>query len=107
MKWQAVVDLARMTLNDDAKDKNTDANLLTYGNDAIQEIYLMRPDLRLGSFGTAYVEATDVVNDDFPLDGSFKRPVADYIIARAEFQDAVHVTTGRALASYGIFKEQL
>jgi len=107
MKWQAVLDLARMTLNDDDKDKNTDADLLVYGNDAAREVYGLRPDLRLGSFGTAYTEATDPVTDNFTLPDDFKRIVADYIVARAEFKDAVHVTSGRAVAAFGLFKSQV
>ena len=107
MKWQAVLDLARDTLNDDAKTRYTDAAALMHGNDAVREAYAIRPDLRLGGFGTAYTEATTPATDDFPLPDQYKRAVADYIVARLEFRNATASNGSRAVASMQLFHDQI
>jgi len=107
MKWQAVLDLARDTLNDDDQTRYTDADALMHGNDAVREAYAVRPDLRLGGYGVAYDEATNASTDDFPLPDQYKRAVADYIIGRMETKDDEHVLSGRATMALQLFQGQL
>ena len=107
MKWQAVLDLARDTLNDDAKTRYTDTAALMHGNDAVREAYAIRPDLRLGVFGTANTEATTPATDDFPLPDQYKRAVADYIIGRLETRNATISNNDRAAFALQAFKNQM
>lgn len=107
MKWQAVLDLARDSLNDAAKTRYTDADALMHGNDAVREAYQIRPDLKLGGYSTAYTEATDPANDDFPLPDHCKRLVADYIIGRLETRNNTSVLKQRAALALQAFTNQL
>lgn len=107
MKWQAILDLARETLNDEDKVRYPDADALRHGNDAIREAYAIRPDLKLGTFGTPYVDATDAATDDFPLPDTYRRAVADYIIGRLETRDDEYVNNGRAAMALQLFQGQL
>lgn len=91
---QEVLDIARRTLHDDDKVRWPDDDLLSYHNSAIQRAVAIRPDLFLGRFGS--LPTTFAVTDTFPLSARFERPVADYIIARAESKDDEMVTSGRA-----------
>lgn len=43
--YQAVIDAARIPLNDSAKIRYPDAEMMTYLNDGLQVLFAMRPDL--------------------------------------------------------------
>lgn len=102
---QDVLDLARVDLNDDDKDRWPDTTLLLHANAAIREAYRLRPDFRLGNYATPITDK--VVGDVFPLTDEFKRPVADYIIGRASAVDTEHVDTGRVPAYLKLFHDTL
>lgn len=98
---QSVLDLARLDLNDDAKIRLADADLLKYLNDGIALTYVMRPDLRFNSYGTAYTDLT--VNSDFPLDIQYRQALANYIISRANTGDDEFVNSGTVALTYKEF----
>ena len=96
--YQTVLDLAREDLNDDAKDRYTDAQLMKHANDGTDEMLGLRPDMFIGFFSLDMVTngAQYATTDTLPFDGRFKRVLADYIVARAEMKDDEHVVSGRA-----------
>lgn len=106
---QSVIDFARMTLNDDEKVRDTDADLLVYANIALDEAYRLRPDLFLGQYtATALTEGNQrALGDAFPIDARFRSAVADYIIGRAEIADDEHANSGRAGALLAKFEKGL
>ena len=106
---QAVIDLARETMNDEDKVRVTDATALKYANDGLDEIFLIRPDAFIGSFSAAALTDGNqwALGDTMPVDGRLRRVLADYIIARAELMDDEHVSSGRAAALAGFFEKRL
>lgn len=90
---QDVLDDARVPLNDAAKVRYDDAKLLRYANAALRRIYQVRPDLRLGAYGTPVTDKT--LTDVFPLPDYFRQPTADFITFRAETVDDEHINSGR------------
>lgn len=94
---QQVCDRGRIPLNDKAKARYTDADLLAYANAFVRLAYERRPDLRtLGSWGTPYADLT--LTGTFPLDDRFVQTAADYIGGRAEMKDDENVNSARAQA---------
>lgn len=106
---QSVVDMARMTLNDDDKARDTDADMLVYANAALDEVYKLRPDLFLGQYtATALTDGHQkALVDPFPIDARFRRAVADYIVGMAEVTDDEHQNSGRAGALLAKFEKGL
>lgn len=106
---QQVLDLARESLNDDDKVRYTDVSLLKFANDGLDEIYMLRPDVFIGSFSAAALTDGNqrVVGDPLPVDGRLRRALADYIIARAELKDDEHVNSGRAVGLMKFFEKRL
>lgn len=82
---QSVVDLARLDLNDVDKIRNLDVDMLGYANDGISRAFAIRPDLKWGSFGTAYADLA--LTDAFPLAIEYRSAIADYVVASCEDHD--------------------
>lgn len=102
--FQNLADRARVPLNDSAKDRYTDAELLIYGVDAYLLLKRWRPDLFLSNW-TLTDWTTLALGSAFPVAGDEYMPViADYISARAEFKDDENVLAERAQAFYELFK---
>lgn len=107
---QDVIDLARKDLNDAdaARYEDTD-DLLRYANDGLDELFLLRPDVFIGSFVAAALTDGNAraLGDTLLVDGRLRRALADYIVARAEMRDDEHVNSGRAVAMAGFFEKRL
>lgn len=88
-----VLSSAYVTLNDDARDRYKEPELLGFVVDALNMVKNVRPDLFLGRFKTSIGTLTD--QSELPIDEQFFRPIVDYIISRAESKDAEHVESGR------------
>jgi hypothetical protein len=101
-KMSDVIELARYTINDTDADayRDDDAALLKLANAGLDDFFQLRPDLFIGSLASA--GATEghqlTLGNDMPIDGRWKRLLADYVIAHAEFKDDEHAVSGRAAA---------
>lgn len=102
---QDVLDRARIPLNDAAKVRYPDADLLAYANAGIRVAMSLRPDLRFGKFGAPYTDLP--LADDFPMDARYVQPIADYVTGRAETRDDEHINSGRAAQFIAAFEQQL
>lgn len=84
---------------DSAAYRYTDAQLVRYLNEAVREIYRLRPDAMLGSYNDdlpTYVEgdieaATAVAVPDF-----LSSVLTNYVVGRAEMRDDEFAVDGRA-----------
>jgi hypothetical protein len=83
MNIQAVIDLARKDLNDDAKVRHADTDLLLFANNFIQEATKLRPDWFFPNDPPA---ANLALNANLPFSERYARSMADYIIARANLR---------------------
>lgn len=91
---QAVLDLARIPLNDAAKARYPDLELLGYANSGIELLASLRPDLRFGQYGVAIGPLA--AGGTFPFPTRYIQSVADYVTYRAETKDDEHINSGRA-----------
>lgn len=100
---QQVIDKARDTLNDDAKDRYADAEALRYLTDFALTVRDKRPDLFIGNWsvdlsGLALGSSFSALFPD-----TFVPAAIDYIIFRAEFKEDEFVNNGRAEKSLEMF----
>lgn len=93
VSMQSLLDLARLDLNDDAKVRYPDSDLIKDANDAIAKALVLRSDLNYGSYGTAFVDLTTAA--DFPLPLEYRSGIVSYIIARAQSSDDEFVNNKR------------
>ena len=106
---QDVIDLARESLNDDGDDAERrwpDARCMKFLQDGLDAILEIRPDLFIGQFGT-FKSFDLVIGADFPLEGRYRRVVADYIIMRCEMGDEESVVSQRVKLAYDFFASRL
>ena len=103
--FQQLVDRARVPLNDSAKDRYTDAELLSYAIDAWLMLRRHRPDFFLTQWASFPAVSSFVIGDTFPtaVGDEYLPVIADYVTARAEFKDDEHVVAERAQAFYALF----
>jgi hypothetical protein len=78
---QAVIDLSRKDLNDNAKKRYADNDLLLFLNNYVQTMIQQRPDLFIGKFSS--LPGTLALTDNYPFPATFDRAGADYVIGRA------------------------
>lgn len=102
---QSVIDLARLDLNDAGKTRNTDADMIQFANDGIAKAYVIRPDLRYGSYGTAYADLTTA--SSFPLPLEYRPAIANYIVMRCETADDAFANEQRAIQGMKMFLNDL
>lgn len=79
---QDIVDRGRKPVQDAAKTRFSDADLLRFANDFVQIARRERPDLFFGSFST--LPGDTVIGGTFPLPVELESAAADYVTARAE-----------------------
>lgn len=99
--FQNVVDRARIPLNDAAKTRYPDPQLLGYANDAVLTVRKLRPDLFLGSWTIPAAEY--VLADPIPIDDTYFPALCDYVTGRAEFRDDEDAMQQRAVAFAQLF----
>lgn len=97
-----VVGSARETLNDEDADRYSDPTLFDHAVEALDELYIQRPDLFIGQL-SSYDGSSLTLDNDFPIDPRYRRAVADYVIARAEMKDDEHVVSQRATLMVQLF----
>lgn len=102
---QAIINEARVLLNDDDATRYSDARLLSYANQALAEARRVRPDLFLGMFGAGAL--TYVAGDSSPLPIEYEPYIQDYIVGRSNSRDDEYTLDGRATAFIVRFKSGL
>lgn len=103
--FQNIIDNARVDLQDVAGTRYTDAQLIGYANDGIQEMYRYRPDFRLGSYTAAVT--TYVAADTLPIPDQYRMLLTNYLVFRAEVRDDEYSVDGRAAAFLVRFEKEL
>lgn len=101
-----IIDLARLSINDDAKVSYPDTELLNYANDAIQTLINTRPDLFIGGFDSLPTDNLEE-GDDSPVDVRYRRAIADYVIARVNLKGTEESASAKANAYIQMFGAQL
>ena len=102
---QSVLDLARLDINDAAKVRSTDADMIQFANDGIAKALQIRPDLNWGSYTTAYVDLTTA--SAFPLPLEYRPAIANYIVLRCETADDPFAVEQRALQGLKLYMADL
>ena len=83
--------------------RQTDAELKLYLEDAIGEMFRMRPDA-FPSNGCTEPDITFDLSDTFPYATRWLAPLAYWVAGSAELKDDSHVETGKAVAFIGLAK---
>jgi hypothetical protein len=91
---QQICDRVREQINDDYKREIADAEILNYVNDVAKQILNMRPDLRIGSFGTTLADIA--LGGNFPFPDQFLPPVVDYCVSMCQRPDDEDAQTGQS-----------
>ena len=101
--FQNIIDRARVILNDTGTTfRYTDAQLIGYCNEAIQEVKRTRPDFFFGQY-TATLP-TYIASNTVPIPNEFQTTLVNYLVGRAEFRDDEFTVDSRASAFMGMFK---
>ena len=99
---QDVLNYARLTVNDTASARYSDADGLTYANAAIAKTLDIRPDLRMGTstssgiltgYGWGAYTAL-VATSSFPLSYDYVEKIAHFVIASWQSKDDPFVNSG-------------
>lgn len=104
--YQTIVDLARIPLNDSAKVRYTDEQLLMFANHGMLDASKHRPDLFIGQFNNL-PNGEALLADAFQLDPGYAQVIADYVTARAEMTDDEHADSGRAEVFTKFFSSEM
>lgn len=103
---QAVLDSARVILNDVAATRYPDSQLCDYVLDAMVEARYVRPDLFVGTYTTALPDSI-APTDPFPLSPQFFAATREFIVAMAELRDDEWVNEGRVAVLRSTLKSKL
>lgn len=106
MNLQAVCDRARLALNDDAKERHPDADLLTYCQEGLGTLLDLRPDLFIGQFSTFNQESLTLTSN-FPIERRYVPLLIDYIIFRCERIDNEGAGNLNAVVAVEWFQKRL
>lgn len=93
--YQEVANLARKPLNDEDKARYSDEDLMLYANSAILALYLRRPDLFIGQYGSL-PGGHSILTDAAPLPDQYKTLLADYVTGRISMTDDEFTNSGKA-----------
>ena len=106
---QDIIDDARVYIQDvDTPYRNDDAEMLSYLNSGIYEIYRIRPD-----YFTAYFDAgipqfdESQLSEDYPIDQQTAIALTYFIAGNEEAKNDEDVLEGRASGFINLFKASL
>ncbi len=102
---QSVIDLARLDVNDADKVRNTDAHMLSFANDGIAKVLVMRSDLNFGNYATGHTDLA--LTDPFPLSLEYRPGIANYIVMRCETADDAFANEQRAIQGLTLFMKDI
>ena len=100
-----IVGRARTDLNDAGAVRWTDADLLTYANEALAIARTTRPDLFMGRLLEA--QAPLIAGDTFPLPMVYEGLVVHYVAGRAHLRDTEFAMSNKSAPLYQLFKAGL
>lgn len=107
---QNLIDSARISLNDDTKDRWSDSDMLSYAQDGLAAIFNLRPDLFIGQFSSFDVYGLTLASD-FPIpapDGNrFCVDLKDYMIFAAHQKDSEWSDDGKSMNAFTFFAKRL
>jgi len=103
---QAVLDSARVILNDEEAGRYTDDQLCEYVLDAMVQARYVRPDLFVGQYLTALPDVL-VPADPFPLSAQFFAATREFVVAMAELRDDEWVDNGRVAVLRNTLNQKL
>jgi hypothetical protein len=102
-----IVSAARGLLQDRREPfRYTDADLILYVADAVDEAYRVRPDL-FASVGLDAPPVMGALTDTLPLPGFLRPQVVNYVVGRAELREDKHSQDSRAIAMVQAFTTAL
>lgn len=102
---QNICDRVREQINDDYKREVPDAEILNYANDCAKMMLNLRPDLRMGSFGSALSDIA--LGGNFPFADQFLPAVIDYCVAMSQRPDDEDAQAGLSQAAMARFERVL
>lgn len=103
--FQNIIDQARVDLQDAAKTRYTDAEMLTYLVDGVNEARRLRPDFFFGSYTAS--EPVYTLASTFPLPSMYQMLFIHYLVFRAETRDDEYALDGRAVGMLARFEKEL
>lgn len=107
--YQNAADRARsVALNDSAKTRWTDAELIAFANDGVLVLRRRRPDLFFGQFA-ALPSSTEVTvgSTSLPVPDEFFVPLVDFMVARANGRESEDAAAALVPVYDRQFKEAL
>lgn len=102
---QAIIDRARVLVQDAAKDRYKDPDCLAQLNDAVKEAKRLRPDLFFGQFGTPYADL--VLGGTFPLPPEYEPSAIKCLVFWMDAQEDEYSNDGRAGAFMAMWLKEL
>lgn len=105
--FQQIVDRARVPLNDAAKTRYPDADLMEGANRAMSVLRAKRPDLFFGVGASWDTVTTYVLADNFPIEDIYRTAVEDFITSWAELRDDEDAMQQRASTFFQLFNSML
>lgn len=102
---QNICDRVRDQINDEYKREIPDSEILAYANDAAKVMLNKRPDLRIGSLGTALTDIA--LADNFPFPDQYLPAVIEYCVAMCDSPDDESASEGRSQAAMTRFLRHL
>lgn len=106
--YQQVADRARSAaLNDAAKRRYSDPDLIGLAADGILVLRRDRPDLFIGQFSSLPGTTAPASTDNIPLPDEYFPALVDYVIARAHGRDAEDAAATLVPVFMGQFKDSI
>jgi hypothetical protein len=103
-----LIEEARGHVMDVDAGRYSDEDFLTYINNALYEIYRLRPDAYFGPLGNVVPQyETDDLDEEFPLSGIFYTATVYFLAGSASLRDDEHVVESRATALLAMFAAKL
>lgn len=102
---QQIVDRIREQLPDDFKREWEDSVILSFVNDCAKMMLNRRPDLRIGSLGTALTDIA--LNTAFPFADQYLPAVVEYGVAMCNRPDDEEAVTSIARAARESFLKEI
>jgi hypothetical protein len=102
---QAIIDRARVLLQDASKVRYTDPECLGALNDGIKMAKRLRPDLFFGQYGTPYADLA--LGGTFPLPPEYEPAAIKALVFWSDAREDEYANEGRGAAFLAMFEKDL